>query len=107
MGRVLLPLALGALLTACGPQDAPRLSYTLASDGVNVTGTGLSISFGRAEDGARSALAKLAGPEREVTVRPGCGTAVRHLDGLVVIHGDGVFVGWIAADGRSAGRACS
>lgn len=75
-------------------------------DGVEVTGTGLLVSFGRAETGARAALVKLAGPEWSESAIPGCGVAVRFADGLVARFQAQRFVAAIGPQGRKAGLVC-
>lgn len=98
-----------ALLSGCASVDRAaeeRLDYELSPQGIEVIGTGLFVSFGRAQAGAMKALEKLAGPVVRATEVPGCGTVLVFSDKASgTVKGD-VFTGWTMPDGRSRGERC-
>ena len=93
-------------LSGCMPAPVPAVAYAPAAQGLVVSGTGLEVSFGRAQPGALAAIEKLAGPVTDLSDVAGCGTVATHRDGSQSIYRNGVFVGWRDDSGRTAGRVC-
>jgi hypothetical protein len=104
-------LALLLLAGCAAPAVVPPLSagpdpLRPGPAGIAVAGTDLEIGFGRAQDGAVTAVARLIGPPEAQAPCPGGGGVVTWPTGLAMHFPGGAFAGW-AQDGRSAGRLCA
>lgn len=108
MRRVFVAFCLVGCTSA--PVDLPAsdpIPFVMDIGGVQLSGSALRIDFGRTDHSAVPAMTKLVGSDP--VSRHGCpGGATRVVwpDGNQMIFQGGDFVGWIDADGRSAGAAC-
>jgi hypothetical protein len=105
----LVLLAAPFALAACGGANPAQRAIAYVPDklGIGLVESGLRVDFGRAREGAISAISRLegTGPESEAP----CGPvgAVTWPSGLTAYFQRGAFLGWSLPDGRSAGIGCS
>ena len=109
--RARAALALAGFVAACAapppPAPPPRAGALVPGpSGLAAAGTGREIGFGRAEEGAVAAAARVLGPPSGRAPCEGVpGTVVRWPSGLALHFPEGGLSGW-ERDGRSAGRLC-
>ena len=96
MIRFALPLV---LLTGCvTPTPEATQSVTFGANGVIVGDAGLEISFGRAQDGAVTAMSQLIGPPNQTYDNQECGAGpitTVSWDGVDMLFMFGDFRGWV------------
>jgi hypothetical protein len=107
-------LVAALVLSACavpsaGPGIVSAREPILAPDGILAGETGMTVSFGRAQDGAVTAVTKLVGaPPARTTAMPECGAgpvqAVSYPGGLTLNFDEQGFAGWVASAGARSWR---
>lgn len=102
---VVLPLACAGCAAAPVSAPPPSDRLVLQDSGFGVAGTGMEIGFGRTQEGAITAAAKLIGRNPAEIDTNGACTFARWRGGPTMVFRNRAFVGWIA-NGSQAGDTC-